>query len=227
MTEYRRLVMFDCDGTLVDSQHAIVAGVAAACEALGLKMPSAEAIKRGVGLPLGVGIGRLFPGHGPELQDRITQFYKENFFRLRQRPEHAEPLFPGIIETLDALRDAGCLLGVATGKSRRGLIATLERHGLAQRFDVLQTADDAPGKPNPGMLLNAMSALAVAPSDTVMIGDTTFDIDMARAARVTAIGVAWGYHEIDELVAAGAASIVPDGAALAPVVLRWVGRTAP
>ncbi|MBM3597846.1 MAG: HAD-IA family hydrolase [Alphaproteobacteria bacterium] len=227
MTRGLRLAVFDCDGTIVDSQHAIVAGVAAACEALGLVMPAAEQIKRGVGLPLKVGIGRLFPDHGPDLHDRLVQFYRDNFVRLRQRPEHVEPLFPGLIETFDALKQAGFLLGVATGKARRGLIATLERHALVERFDVLQTADDAPGKPHPGMLLNAMSRLGVSPDATVMIGDTTFDIEMARAAKVAPIGVAWGYHEAHELTEAGALTVVQTGDALARTLLNWADRVTP
>jgi phosphoglycolate phosphatase len=213
--------VFDCDGTLVDSQHAIVAGVAAACDALGLAMPPAEQIKRGVGLPLKVAIGQLFPDHAPDLHDRLVQFYKDNFFRLRQRPDHVEPLFPGIVETLDALRAAGFLLAVATGKARRGLVATLERHDLARHFDVLQTADDAPGKPHPGMLLNAMAALGAAPGGTIMIGDTTYDIEMARAAKVAAIGVGWGYHDSRELTQAGAVTVVEHGHALTAAVLGW------
>ena len=218
------LAVFDCDGTLVDSQHAIVNGISLACEALGLPMPPAAAIRRGIGLPLKVAIGQLFPGHESDLHDRLVQFYKDNFVRLRQRPDHVEPLFDGIADTLASLRAAGWLLAVATGKARRGLLATLGRHGLTEVFDVLQTADDAPGKPHPGMLLNAMATLGVDPADTVMIGDTTFDMEMARAAKVAAIGVGWGYHEPDELSQAGARAVIAQGHALVPAVMDWAAN---
>lgn len=221
-----RLVVFDCDGTLVDSQHAIVSGVSLACEALGLPLPPAAAIRRGIGLPLKIAIGGLFPGHEPDLHDRLVQFYKDNFVRLRQRPDHVEPLFDGIAETLATLRASGFLLAVATGKARRGLLATLGRHGLTEVFDVLQTADDAPGKPHPGMLLNAMATLGVDPLDTLMIGDTTSDMEMAGAARVAAIGVGWGYHEPDELTRAGARVVIAAGDALTPAVLGWAAEQA-
>jgi phosphoglycolate phosphatase len=224
MSEGRRLAVFDCDGTLVDSQRAIVSGISLACAALGLTEPPAAAIRRGIGLPLKVAIGQLFPGHEPDLHDRLVRFYKDNFFRLRQRPDHVEPLFDGIAETLATLRASGFLLAVATGKARRGLLATLDRHGLTAVFDVLQTADDAPGKPHPGMLLNAMATLGVDPMDTVMIGDTTFDMEMARAARVAAIGVGWGYHESDELTQVGARTVVAEGRALAPAVMDWAAE---
>ncbi|MSP87305.1 MAG: HAD family hydrolase [Alphaproteobacteria bacterium] len=218
------LAVFDCDGTLVDSQHAIVSGISIACAALGLATPPAAAIRRGIGLPLKVAIGQLFPGHEPDLHDRLVQFYKDNFVRLRQRPDHVEPLFDGVVDTLTSLRAAGFLLAVATGKARRGLLATLGRHGLTEHFDALQTADDAPGKPHPGMLLNAMVALGVDPVDTVMIGDTTFDMEMARAAQVAAIGVGWGYHESDELIQAGARAVIAEGHALTPAVLGWAAE---
>jgi phosphoglycolate phosphatase len=124
------------------------------------------------------------------------------------KPDHHEPLYPGAVETLDDLEADGVLLAVATGKSRRGLVATLDRHGLAERFTVLKTADDAPGKPNPDMLLAAMSETGASPDSTVMIGDTVFDIEMAVNARIPAIGVSWGYHDPVELVSAGANEIV-------------------
>jgi phosphoglycolate phosphatase len=115
-----------------------------------------------------------------------------------------EPLFPTMLETLSAVEAAGWVLGVATGKSDRGLAHVLASHGIGERFVTLQTADRHPSKPDPAMLVAAIVEAGAAPATTVMIGDTSFDMAMARAAGVRGIGVAWGYHEPAELIAAGA-----------------------
>jgi len=130
-----------------------------------------------------------------------------------------EPLFPGIAEALDALEAEGVLLGVATGKSLRGLRSVLERHGMTHRFVTLQTADTGPGKPHPDMVHRALAETGAEPAATVMIGDTTYDIQMARNARIASVGVSWGYHEVPELQAAGADRIVHGGAQVAAAVL--------
>lgn len=216
-----RLAVFDCDGTLVDSQHMIVAAVETAWRGYGIAPPSADMVRRGVGLPLAEAIARLLPEGGSADHRALYALYKDAFHAQRAQSDHHEPLYPGVAETLDALAEAGVLLAVATGKSRRGLLATLDRHGLLDRFVTLRTADDGPGKPNPHMLLDAMAETGAAPADTVMIGDTTFDIHMAVAARTPAVGVSWGYHEPAELTEAGAHSIVDQfnelGGALAAI----------
>lgn len=205
MTERPRLIVFDCDGTLVDSQASIHAAMAYAWERHGLgAAPAPEAVRRIVGLPLIEAIALLHPDGEPGDHRALDAHYREEFLRQRTRPDHVEPLFEGAREALAAVRAAGFLTGVATGKSRRGLLATLDRHGLLDAFDVLKTADDGPGKPNPAILTDAMGELGVGASDTVMIGDTTYDILMARAAGAHALGVAWGYHPPEELHAAGA-----------------------
>ena len=200
-----RLVVFDCDGTLVDSAHAIVESMAAAwaAEKIG-PPPSGGAVRGVVGLPLVEAIAGLHPAGETVLHERLADHYKAAFFEVRQRPDHEEPLYEGAREVIDRLDQAGVLLGIATGKSRRGLEATLGAHDLLDRFAVLKTADDGPGKPNPDILLDAMSELGVEAADTVMIGDTTFDVLMAVNAKVPAIGVEWGYHEAAALSDAGA-----------------------
>lgn len=209
MTSIRpRLVVFDCDGTLVDSQHGIVACMAAAYVAEGLPAPDAEAVRRVIGLPLPECMQRLSPDHPASRHERLTAAYKEAFFALRQRPDHHEPLFEGARDVLERLTDEGVLLGIATGKARRGLLAVLERHGLASSFVTLQTADIGPGKPHRAMLDRAMGETGASSVDTVMIGDTSFDMAMARNAGVHAIGVTWGYHPAEELRAAGAHVLV-------------------
>jgi phosphoglycolate phosphatase len=203
-----RLAVFDCDGTLVDSQHVIVASMHAGFAAERMPLPPAEAIRRLVGLPLAECVARLTPGETPARRSRLVDTYKAAFFASRQRPDHHEPLFEGCLEALGSLEEAGWLLGIATGKARRGLDAVLERHGLQHRFVTLQTGDPGPGKPHPAMLERALAETGVDAADSVMIGDTTFDMEMARNAGIAGIAVAWGYHPAPELLAAGATALV-------------------
>ena len=203
-----RLAVFDCDGTLVDSQHSIIESVRRAWAVEGLEPPSDEFIRTGVGLRLDFAIPRLAPDAPGEVHDRLIERYKQAFFTIRQQPGHEEPLYPGTMEALDQLDQDGVLLAVATGKSRRGLNATLERHGLLDRFVVLKTADDGPSKPDPKILRDAIKEAGANFATTAMIGDTVFDISMACAARTHAIGVSWGYHPVDELKKAGAAAVI-------------------
>ncbi len=220
------LVVFDCDGTLVDSQHAIVSTMAAAFEAAGLPAPDAAAVRRVVGLSLESAVARLLEGaDGAPSADaldrqsqRLAELYRRAFHELRSDADYREPLFPGARDALAGLHALQVLLGIATGKGRRGLLATLESHGLADFFVTLQTADSAPGKPHPGMLERAMAETGSAPHDTVLVGDTVFDIEMARNAGVTAIGVSWGYHEAEELAAAGATRVIDSFSQLLPLL---------
>jgi phosphoglycolate phosphatase len=220
-----KLIVFDFDGTLVDSQHVIIASVRAAFAHWNLPAPADEAIRRIVGLRLVEGLARLAPGLEPARHEALALAYRDQF-RLAQADAAArEALFPGVPAMLAALADAGFVLGIATGKSQRGLRAALERYGLASLFTTLQTGDVPPGKPHPAMLLRAIDDVGVAPEATVMIGDTTFDIEMARSAGALPIGVAWGYHAPDELTAAGAAHIVAHTGAIAPLIARLAAAT--
>lgn len=194
-----RLVVFDCDGTLVDSQHAIVQAMRVAFDEMGLGEPDPAAVRHVVGLMLEEAIARLLPKALPEVHRQTASAYRRAFQSLRKRADHQEPLFDGVGDVIEALSREGVLLGVATGKSRRGLVATLERHGLGEKFVTLQTVDDNPGKPAPDMLRRAMAEAGVGPEDTVMIGDTLYDLEMARNAGTAAVGVAWGYHAAEEL----------------------------
>ncbi|NQV20979.1 MAG: HAD-IA family hydrolase [Rhodospirillales bacterium] len=218
-----RLVVFDCDGTLVDSQHNICAAMGAAFRDTGREAPTDDAIRRIVGLSLDEAVTALSPGITESENHVIRMSYKENFMLFRKSPEYSEPLYPGIAEILRELDGQGFLLGVATGKTQRGLAATLEHHNLKSTFVTLQTADDAPGKPHPGMLEQAMAAVGADRSDTVLIGDTVFDMAMAKNAGTSGIGVSWGYHETGELVDAGAHEIVEECGQLFPAVHRLIG----
>ena len=203
-----KLAVFDCDGTIVDSQGSIVRSMQAAFRACAMAPPSPRDIRRVVGLPLVTAAHVLAPDLDQNGAERIAEAYRDAFSGLRRNGMIDDPLFPGFKATLEALEGAGWLLGIATGKGRRGLDLTLDKHGLNGRFVTLQTADSAPGKPDPGMLLNAMADAGADRVNTVMIGDTTFDVEMSNNAGVLAIGVAWGYHETDELSAAGARRVI-------------------
>lgn len=216
-----RLAVFDCDGTLVDSLGAIAAAMARSFEAYGLPPPTPREVQSIVGLPLLDAIDRISP-EGADLE-RLREGYAEAYRELIADPAMHEPLYEGALEALAALEEAGVLLGVATGKGRRGLQGVLERHGIRDRFVTLKTSDDGPGKPNPHMLIAAMEEVGANPADTVMIGDTTFDIVMAANAGVAAIGVTWGYHGAAELEAAGAAHLASVFADVAPAFERLTG----
>ena len=215
-----KLCVFDCDGTLVDSQHSIVACMAAAFAAHGLAEPTSEAVRRVVGLPLQVAVAALLSDDDEPRCERIAESYRETFADLRRRGGLTEPLYPGVLEGLAAIERAGWLLGMATGKSHRGALATLAGHGLHQRFVTLQTPDNAVGKPAPDMMLRAMAETGAEPDATVMIGDTSYDILMARSAGTLAVGVAWGYHDEDELWSSGAHLVVHSFADLPAAVER-------
>lgn len=214
------LVVFDCDGTLVDSQHAIVAAMARAFADHAFQAPEPAAVRRIIGLNLEEAMAALAPDKDERDQASLAEAYKAEFRRQREGGGIFDPLFPGALDAILAIADTGARLGVATGKSQRGLRAVLDQHGLRNRFVTLQTADDAPGKPHPGMLLNAMAEAGARPEDTVMIGDTSFDMAMARAAKTTALGVAWGYHPPEELTEAGAVAVVDDYRALTEALAK-------
>jgi phosphoglycolate phosphatase len=209
------LIVFDVDGTLVDSQAGIVASMADAFAEVGLEAPEAEQTRRVVGLSLDEAVARLLPGglEDPRLA-RAVEAYKHAFMARRARPDYVEPLYPGAREALAALDHPQVCLGVATGKSKRGLDATLARHDLARFFVTARTADGGPGKPHPRMLREAMADVGAAPHETLLIGDTVFDVEMANNAGVTAFGVNWGYHDAEELSRAGADTILASFAEL-------------
>ncbi len=200
-----KLAVFDCDGTLVDSQANICRAMEDAFLLADIPAPPRAAIRRIVGLSLVEAIRALLPHADDAQHRRMAADYKDAFFRLRTSGELVEePLFDGIAGVLQALVDDGWRLGVATGKSDRGLAHILDHHGLAHHFVTLQTADRHPSKPDPAMLLAAMDEAGATPQNTAMIGDTSFDMAMGKAAGARAIGVAWGYHGIRDLADAGA-----------------------
>lgn len=199
-----RLALFDCDGTLVDSQHNICLCMEDAFARAGLGAPDRAATRRVVGLSLLPAIRMLVPDARDDLIVQLCEDYKSAFHRLRGQGLIEEPLFEGIAEVIDALEADGWMLGVATGKSDRGLELCLRHHGLRERFVTLQTADRHPSKPHPSMVRKAMAEAGASPATTIMIGDTSFDMAMGVAAGARSLGVEWGYHPGHELIAAGA-----------------------
>ncbi len=209
-----KLVIFDCDGTLVDSQHNITAAMAHAFDAHGIVVPPAHEILGGVGLSLTEAFVRLAPTAAADVRRSLAEHYRSVFAEGGLQRNH-EPLYPGIRDTVRALARRGDVaLGIATGKSRRGVARVLSQEGWEGQFLTIQTADDHPSKPHPSMILRAMAEAGVTPEETVMIGDTAFDMEMAVSAAVGAIGVAWGYHDEARLRAGGAHTIVTSGSGL-------------
>lgn len=218
-----KLAVFDCDGTLVDSQANIIRAMEDTFDRHRLDPPSHHATRRVVGLSLVEAMRMLLPDADAALHTVLAEDYKHAFQRLRGNGGLAdEPLFPGVRDALDRLEADGWQLGVATGKSDRGLKLCLEHHGLHPLFVTLQTADRHPSKPHPSMLLAAMADAGTDPDRTAMIGDTVYDMEMARAAAAHAIGVDWGYHDAEELHGAGARHVATDAAALL-VALEQLG----
>ena len=200
-----RLVIFDVDGTLVDSQADILAAMRAAYASVGVTAPAREAVLGIVGLSLAEAFAVLAPEQPETVRERMVVAYKEAYMDLRSKAGVAvsSPLYPGALATLRALQGVPeVLLGVATGKSRRGLDKLINGHGLEGMFVTQQVADFHPSKPHPSMILQAMADVGVSPAQTVMVGDTSFDMEMAAAAGVRGIGVSWGYHPRARLGAA-------------------------
>ena len=218
-----KLAIFDCDGTLVDSGATIRAALEQAFEVHGVECPPLEVTRKVIGLSLMESMAALAPAAD---HAGLTQSYKDAFFAMRGAGRVEEPLFDGIVDLLDALHADGWLLGVATGKSDRGLRHCLDGHGLSGRFVTLQTADRNPSKPNPAMALAAMAETGTEPHRTVLVGDTGWDMGCARNAGTGAIGAGWGYHDIEELTADGAHAVAITPAEVRAFADEWIGRAA-
>ena len=216
----RKLAVFDIDGTLVDSRRAIADAVRDAWLSLDLEPPGYENTRQIVGLSLLEAVQILAPNLPASRYGELSLAYK-NAFIANRAAGLDEPLYDGARETLDILRKDGWHLGVATGKSRRGIEHVFSTHGLAAMFDCAFCADDGPGKPDPHMLQLNIRALDADPSDTVMIGDTSHDMKMARAARCYALGVSWGFHTAEEIREGGADEVSDDFGALSAALARW------
>ncbi|MDD2868092.1 HAD-IA family hydrolase [Neomegalonema sp.] len=206
-----KLAIFDFDGTLVDSGAVIVSNMQEAFRRAGLEPPAPAACLRVVGLSLADAVAAIEPHPPAHLVETIVEHYRARFQERRKTGEADTGLFPGAFAVLERLKAQGATIAAATGNSRRGLESVLDVHGLRPLFSASQTADDAPSKPDPGMILNLLAETGFAAEEAVMIGDTVFDIAMAKAvAGCKAVGVAWGHHAEGELRAAGADAVIRD-----------------
>ncbi|MGE7370925.1 HAD-IA family hydrolase [Neorhizobium sp. NPDC001467] len=215
-----KLVLFDCDGTLVDSAGLIHETMRRTFIAFGKPEPSFAETKSIIGLTLDIAIARMQgKQHADEEAVAMMAHYKSLFSVVRGDLDFKEPLFDGIRELIDTIgpRD-DLLIGAVTGKSRRGLDLVMETHGFGQYFVVGRTADDCPSKPHPAMVTECCDVMGVKPADTLVIGDAIYDMQMAKAAGATAIGVSWGYCVVPELIAAGADHIVHHPRELLPLI---------
>lgn len=204
-----RLVLFDCDGTLVDSADIIHATMVAAFREAGLAEPTLAATKSIIGLSLDIAIARLLDRPVDAECGRLAQRYKEHFIALRPETGAHEPLYDGIAELIGVLAERDdVLIGMVTGKSRRGVKRVLDAYGFERHFVTARTADDCPSKPHPAMVLECCAETGIAPASTLVIGDAIYDMQMARNAGARAIGVSWGYHGRDSLFANGADAVL-------------------
>jgi phosphoglycolate phosphatase len=202
-----RLAIFDCDGTLVDSGRTIYRALSLSFAENGLELPPPAVARKVLGLSLTEAMAALLPAAPAEQHLAVAEDYKRAFWTLRAAGEVEEPLFDGVLELLDTLEEDGWLLAVATGKSDRGLKHCLEAHDIHARFVSLQTADRHPSKPDPSMVREAIADAGAAPDTSIVVGDTSFDMAMAVNAGARGIGAAWGYHDAEELLAAGAVGV--------------------
>ena len=212
------LLVFDWDGTLMDSAACIAASIQGACRDLGFAVPSERDARYVIGLGLNDALAHVLPGVPPDQYPRVVERYRHHFLQ----GDGGTALFSGAAEMLDALRNSGHLLAVATGKSRRGLDRALAATGLATHFHATRCADEGFSKPHPGMLHRLLEALDVAPERALMIGDTTHDMQMARAAGMDRLAVAHGAHEARELLEYEPLACVQDCDELA----RWLAEHA-
>lgn len=192
-----RLLVFDWDGTLMDSEARIVACVEAAVADLGLASPGSDAIRNIIGLGLREAVHMLFPDADDRLHLEIAERYRAHFFSSTEAPSQ---LFEGAREVIETLHQAGYLLAVATGKGRSGLEHALETTALRQYFHTTRCADETFSKPHPEMLHQIIDELDVMPRQALMIGDTEYDLQMAKNAKMPSLGVAYGVHSRERLL---------------------------
>ncbi len=217
-----RLVIFDLDGTLIDSVGLIVETVTNTFRAVNEPVPDERAIRAVSGITARDALAILAPAATSERIDTLMDSYRIHY--RGSAGVAREPLFNGALEALDRLQaDPATILAVATGKGYNGAVTLLERHGIIGRFHSIQTPDHNRGKPDPQMIDTAMAKAGATREQSVMIGDTVHDMRMARAARVKAIGVTWGYHEKSELIAEGADIVIDDFADLDAAIDKLVG----
>ena len=223
-----RLVLFDCDGTLADSFGLIVETMMRCFASAGLPAPTQEAVRGIIGVSLDLAIHRLAPTLRAEELPVVVDIYRREFHAARAEAAYAERLFDGaeaLLRSL-ALRD-DVVLGMVTGKSRRGVRLVVEAHGLDGLFHVARTADDCPSKPHPAMVLECCAQTGISPAATVVVGDALYDMQMAKSAGAHAIGVTWGALDAGGLSLAGADRVAETMGGLAMLLDAWLEEPQP
>lgn len=214
-----RLALFDCDGTLVDSAHVIHTCMERTFDDFGIDLPTLAHTKSIIGLTLDLAIAKMLGRDVDEEISAMTARYKEHFLLHRQNGGVLEPAYDGMPDLIRSLsRRDDVILGVVTGKSRRGLDAILAHHDISEAFFVTRTADDCPSKPHPAMVLECCAHAGVDPANTLVIGDAIYDMQMAGNAGALGIGVSWGYAPVEALNAAGAHHIANSADDIAALV---------
>jgi len=211
------LIVFDWDGTLADSRNHIVAAMQRAINELKLPTATEDECASKIGLSLIGAAQSLFPDLDTEEAGKFCEVYSRHFLELGQDTYRLE-LFDGVAETLEALASKGYPLAVATGKSRRGLERVLGETGLKDAFVATRTADETASKPHPRMLLELLEQTGKGNHEAVMVGDTSYDLEMAQRAGVTGIGVSYGVHNENELIRYQPVAILEE----LPELLDWL-----
>ena len=205
----KKLIVFDADGTLVDSQHALIEAMRAGFRSVGREVPSRNKLVGVAGLTPRDAFARLMPFVNDAELSEMALGYRHHYFEMHSQSVDGTALFPDVRNVLESLSDdPRFLVGLATGKSEQATKLMLEQFELDRIFDTVQFADRHPSKPHPSMLTTALSETATTPENAVVVGDTTADIQMAKTGGVTAIGVSWGFHSAEALKLQGAVCVI-------------------
>ncbi len=216
-----KFITFDVDGTILDSQNMIVKCLQMAASDMGIECPqSRTTLLSGVGLPLAVAVTKAVPHIKTEQIEPFVQYFRANYEVLKEDVA-LQPLYDGALDMLETLKSRGYILGIFTSKIKAGLDTMLDKHNIRRLFDNIKTPDLGPGKPDPFLLNMALRELQIAPEQTIFVGDSTYDILAGRAANVQTLGVAWGYHTVDELNGAGAHKIANRMDEIVSIVENW------
>ena len=220
MSKNLKLALFDYDGTLVDSAIMIVEGAIAAFRMCGLPDPNPQKVRENIGKPLAIALDEYMPPGYNVTPEQISEAYRSWYAEQGRLGLQNEPLYSGMIDLLYELKANNWLIGVATNKSRIGLINGLAKHDISDIFDITLTTDENTPKPDPAMALKAINELNIDKKRCVMIGDTINDIGLGVNAGIQSIGVTWGYNEKDLLVSAGATYLVNNSSELSKLMKK-------
>ncbi|MGE0252334.1 MAG: HAD family hydrolase [Dongiaceae bacterium] len=218
----KRLIAFDLDGTLINSEEAIVHVVRKVAKEFNLTLPAERSqMLAGVGLPLSAALQKVFPELEEKIQQEVVESYIKNHHAYADKDQDVEPLYPGARELVETLFAEGFILGIVTSKGRHGVDRFLQQKKWEKHFTNIQTPDNGPGKPDPFLMKAALKEVGVGPESALMIGDTIFDIQCAKGAGVKSIGVSWGFHHLAQLQEAKPDFLVHKIEEILPVIRQW------